>query len=210
MGRSTVSGHPGERLELPWWLGVGLAAAGYVLLGWVVPSLAGAHSLLKPLVAAAQASAALVALLFVALAARSLLFSYRRRRALDLETSLATLRALPRERFAQFMAAAFRSEGYEVSAPASDDSRIDAVLTRDTERLVVQHRHWRNATIGAATLHELYDSLPRESASGCVFVTTGDYTPEALRFAAGKPVRLIAGRELERMLRARQAAVAAT
>lgn len=192
MGRGTISGHPGERLELPWWLGVVLAIAGYVILKWGIPSLAGAS--------------ALVAMLFLAWAAHSLFSSDRRRRALDLETSLATLRALPRERFEQFMAAAFRSEGYEVSASESRDGPVDALLTRAAERLIVQHRHWRNATIGAATLHELYGRLPRESATGCVFVTTGDYTSEARRFAAGKPVRLIAGRELERMLRLRDAA----
>lgn len=202
MGRSTVSGHPHARLELPWWLSVILAAAAYVLLRWVIPSLAGSSVAFKPLVATAHSAAAVVAVLFLAFAAYSLALAYRRRRGLDLETSLAMLRALPRERFEHLMTAAFRSEGYEISEPANRDCGIDCVLVRGNDKLLVQYRHWRNATMGAATLRELCDRLQAESATGCVFVTTGDYTHEAARFAAGKPMRLIAGRQLERMLRA--------
>ncbi|HEX6007443.1 MAG TPA: restriction endonuclease [Burkholderiales bacterium] len=201
MHRGTVSEHAKARTEWPWWLGVILAGAAYVILKWIIPSLAGSSGPLKPLVATAQSSAALVAIMFLAYAALSLGLAFRRRRALDLETSLATLRALPRERFAHFLEAAFRREGYEMSSPASGDSAIDAVLTRGNERLLVQYRHWRNATLGAAMLQALCDCAGEESAAGCVFVTAGNYTPEAVRFAAGKPVRLIGGRQLERMLR---------
>ena len=59
----------------------------------------------------------------------------------------------------------------------------------------------RPSALGAAMLQALCDCAGEESASGCVFVTAGNYTPEAVRFAAGKPVRLIGGRQLERMLR---------
>jgi len=201
MEKGPIAGLAQARVELPWWLGVVLAAAAYVVLKWVLPAIAGSSALLKPVAATGQSFAAVVALLFLLHAGWSCVLAYRRRRALDLEMSLATLRALPRERFEHFVTTAFRNEGYAVTRSASRDRGIDLVLARGAEKLLVHCRHWRSARMGAGTLRELYAHLNAERATGCVFVTTGDFSNEAFEFAAGKPVRLIAGRELERMLR---------
>lgn len=201
MGKGTISGLPEEWLEPPWWLGVVLAVVAYVLLKWVIPAVAVTTGLLKPVASTSQASAAYVGALFLALTGLSLILAYRRRRALELETSLATLRAMSRERFAHFAAAAFQSEGYAITHADRRDSGIDFVLTRGAERVLVQYHRWRSDRIEDVVLRELHDRMIGESASGCVYVTAGDYTDDALRYAAGKPLRLIAGRELERMLR---------
>jgi restriction endonuclease Mrr len=44
-------------------------------------------------------------------------------------------------------------------------------------------------------------------ANSCVLLTTGDYSDDARQFAAGKPIRLIAGGELEKMLSSAKRAV---
>lgn len=208
MQKGTISQDSQVRARLPWWVGMGLAAAAYVGLKWVLPSVAGSSAVLKPFASTAQSSAALVALVFVGLAAFSVVRAYRTRHALDLEMSVGALRALPRERFEHFARTAFENEGYAV-AQAHPEHGADLVLTRGNERLVVQCRRWRSEVIDAEPLRELHRSAEAEAASGCVFVTTGEYTESARRFAAGKPLRLIAGRDLDRMLRGVESAASA-
>jgi restriction system protein len=144
-----------------------------------------------------------LALIFLALSGLSLFLAYRRRRVLDLEMSLATIRALPRRRFEQFAAEAFRNQGYAVSerGSAGQDRGVDLILRRANQKVLVQCRRWRSETIDIGPVRELYDVMASEQASGCVFLATGGYSNDALRFAAGKAMRLIAGRELEKTLR---------
>lgn len=203
MARSTSLGPLDDGVELPWWAGFVFAAIVYVFLKWVFPSVSGSSAVLKPLAAGAQSSAGLWALIFLVLAGFSPLRAYRRRRLLDLETSLATIRALPQRRFEQFAAEAFEKEGHAVArcGSAGYERGIDFTLRRGQEKVLVQCRRWRSATIDSAPLRELHDLMAAEQASGCAFVTTGGYDEDALQFAAGKPIRLIGGRELEKMLR---------
>ena len=200
--KRTGAGLTYERFELPWWSGMVLGAVLYIALRWVVPSVGELSPAIATAASAARSSAAFIALLCVAHSVISLLLAYRKRRHLDLEISLAALRALPRERFEHFAAEAFRSEGYAVAESASRDCGADLEITQGDERLVVQCRRWRSDITDAAPLREVCACMESTGASGCVFVTTGIYGDEALAFAAGKPLRLVAGRELERMLRA--------
>ncbi|MBI4204115.1 MAG: restriction endonuclease [Betaproteobacteria bacterium] len=203
MARRTSSGRLDDGVELPWWVSVVFAAIIYIFLNWIFPSLAGSNVFLKNLAAAAQASAGLLALLFLVLAGLSLLLEYRRRRLLDLQVSLATIRALPRRRFEQFVAEAFHGQGYAVSErdSAAPDRGVDLVLTRGNEKVLVQCRRWRSETIDIAPVRQLYDVMVSEQASGCTLLASGAYSNDALRFAAGKPIRLIGGQALEKMLR---------
>jgi restriction system protein len=209
MARSTSSALLDDRVELPWWVGVVIAAIIYVFLKWVFPLVAGSNEFLAQLAATAQSSAGLLALIFLALASLSLFLAYRRRRLLDLEVSLATIRALPQRRFEQFVAEAFQNQGYSVSETGSaGDCGVDFILRRGNEKVLIQCRRWRSETIDIAPVRGLYDVIAAEHASGCAVLTTGGYSSEAFRFAAGKPVRLIAGPELEKMLRGVKRAVA--
>ena len=203
MARDTSLGPLDDGMELPWWAGFVFAALVYVFLKWVFPSVTASSALLEPLAAGARSSAALWALIFLVLTSLSPLRAYRKRRLLDFETSLATIRALPQQRFEQFAAEAFQSEGYAVShcGTADRDRGVDFTLKRDQEKVLVQCRRWRSATIDSAPLRALHELMAAEKASGCAFVTTGGYGEDALQFAARKPIRLIRGRELEKMLR---------
>jgi HJR/Mrr/RecB family endonuclease len=187
--------------ELPWWSGVAIGVLLYVLLTWVVPPVAASRPGLATAISAASASAVFIALPFITCSVILLLLTYRKRRELDLEVTLAALRALPRERFEHFAAEAFRSEGYVVAASAHRDCAADLVLTREGQNVIAQCRRWRSNLIDAAALSELHSCMEITRATGCIMVTAGDYDAAAREFAAEKPLRLIGGRELERMLR---------
>lgn len=201
MGRRAGAVLSQDRLELPWWFGLAAGALLYVLLKWIAPAVVVTLSpALSPAAAALRASAGFVALLPVACFLVWVLVDFRKRRALDHEISLAALRALPREHFERFLAEAFRREGYVVTPSDHRDCGADLVLTRDNDKLLVQCRRWRGDVNDDAPLRELHACMSAAAASGCAMVITGHYGAEARAFAAGKPVRLIAGRELERML----------
>jgi restriction system protein len=55
--------------------------------------------------------------------------------------------------------------------------------------------------VGVKPVRELFGVLAAEQADRAVFITSGIYTDEALRFAAGKPVELVDGAQLAEMLR---------
>lgn len=190
------------RVEPPWWSGLALGAALYALLKWIVPPIVVILSpALSPAAAAVGASAALVALLSVACFLLWMLHEHRKRRILDRQMSLAALRALPRERFERFLAEAFRREGYVVSQSEHCERAADLMLTRGNENIIVQYRRWRGDLDDATPLRELYAAMRAAGSSGCAMAITGEYGSDVIAFAAGKPVRLIAGPELERMLR---------
>jgi restriction system protein len=201
MAKTINSGLLHDRMELPWWVAVVFAATIYAFLKWIFPSIAGSGVFLKSLAATAQSLAGLLAAIFLALGGLSRLLAFRRRRVLDLEMSLATIRALPQRRFEQFATEAFEKQGYSVAqCDSAGPDCGEFILTRGNEKVLVQCRRWRSESIDSVPVRELYEAMAAAQASSCALLTTGDYSDDARRFAAGKRIQLVAGRELEKML----------
>jgi len=53
---------------------------------------------------------------------------------------------------------------------------------------------------GVKEIREFFGVLVSERADRGIFVTTGNFTRDALDFAVGKPIEMIAGTELEKLL----------
>jgi restriction system protein len=96
---------------------------------------------------------------------------------------------------------AFRSRGFSVEprGGASADGGIDLVLTKGRERFLVQCKHWRANKVGVSVVRELYGAMAAEGAVGGFVVTSGRFTDEARRFAAGREIELLDGEKLARM-----------
>jgi restriction system protein len=199
----------------PW--PVGVVAGIFVLLFGkvVVPGVLAAsdNQFLKPL-GAAVSGGALDALLWVVAGACwvaalvSLLSRGRRRRLLDTQTGLSSLRALSWRDFERLVAEAFHRRGYAVAETGlgGADGGIDLLLQRDGRRTLVQCKQWKTQRVGVVTVREQFGLLTHHGADEAILVTTGDYTAEAKAFARGKPIRLIAGEELFDMVRGVQQA----
>lgn len=85
----------------------------------------------------------------------------------------------------------------------SHDGGIDVVAADDTPitggRVVVQcKRH--AGTIGASVVRDLYGALTHERAMKEILITTSSFSVDARRFAEGKPLELIDGATLRRLL----------
>jgi restriction system protein len=74
------------------------------------------------------------------------------------------------------------------------------VLRKNGEKLLVQCKHWKMARIGVKVVRELYGVVAAEGASGGIVICSGTFTQEAHDFAKGKPMELVEGAALGRMV----------
>ncbi len=104
--------------------------------------------------------------------------------------------------FEGYLAEYFRRRGASVTyrGGASADGGVDLVLEDTSGRRIVQAKHWKNRSVGVVPLRALWGVLDDENAHGAVFVTSGEFTPDALRFAEGKRLELIGRTQLLRLV----------
>jgi len=110
----------------------------------------------------------------------------------------AAIRAMKRPNLQLLLAEAFRLQGFLVKEIGGESA--DMVLLKDEGTYLVDCRHWNSPEVGANAPGHLYGAMGRLGAKGGFVVTAGRFTPDALEFARGLNVELIAGRELARML----------
>ena len=80
------------------------------------------------------------------------------------------------------------------------DGGVDLILRRGGEKLLVQCKHWRMDKVGVKIIRELYGVITAEGATGGIAISSGEFTQEAKDFARGKPLELINGTGLEKIV----------
>ena len=140
----------------------------------------------------------------------SFLKSRQRRQLLDTRDGLQSLTAISwrssRCWSAKPSAARVR---IEETGLGGADGGIDLVLRKDGRRTLVQCKQWKRQRVDVRTVREMYGLLAHHGADAVKIVSTGDYTPDAARFADGKPIELITGDQLLRLVEAVKQAPAA-
>ena len=131
----------------------------------------------------------------------------QRRRLLDQQSGVTSIRDLSWQELEHLVAEAYRRQGYgvEETGSPSGDGGVDVRLSRPGELVLVQCKQWRTRRVGVRPARELYGVMASEGATRGVLVTCGSFTPEAQRFAEGKPIELVGGRDLWELVRAVQA-----
>lgn len=137
-------------------------------------------------------------IIFLTGAAVSAIKGKRRRKLLDKQSSIESIRALSWQEFELLVAEAFRRKGFKVleNGGGGPDGGIDLILQRDGKKSIVQCKRWRTLSIGVSHIRELYGVMNAVQANDCVFVISGNYTADARLFAEEKPIWLIDGAEL--------------
>jgi restriction system protein len=102
----------------------------------------------------------------------------------------------------------FRRRGFAVAETGGGgaDGGVDLVLSRGTDRYVVQCKQWRAWRVGVEPVRELYGVITAKRAAGGFVVTSGTFTDEAKRFAEGREIELINGEQLAGAIRQQAAA----
>lgn len=199
--------------KLPWWLGAAFALTGYAVFhhfatldrGLLFAFGATLESTLQHLARmSSQVMQYLVPLVFGLAAMVSFFGRSKRQRTAKVLTALPkrTLGQMTWQEFELATAEAFRGQGYtvELQGGGAPDGGIDLVLERDDERYLVQCKHWRANKVGVPIIRELYGIMAAEGIAGGFVVTSGSFTRQARRFAAGREIELIDGQRLTAML----------
>lgn len=185
-------------IKAPWWVSAMLGVVLFIGLRWGLPVWAGDNKSKQMLVAAAVGIAPAILFLFGLFAAAAFWFGRRRRKLLDAQTSLESLRNTPWKDFEFLVAEAYRRQGYAVdfSLGSGADGGVDLVLRRNGHTALVQCKQWKANSVGASVIREMFGIMTAEHANEAIVVTSGHFTREARAFAVGKPIRLVDGPQL--------------
>lgn len=117
--------------------------------------------------------------------------------------SVGSLNDMTWKEFEALVEEAYRLRGYTVRRIGGDgpDGGVDLVLDRGAEKVLVQCKQWRAMRVGVAVVRELYGAMAAQGAASGIVVTSGSFTPDAVDFASGRNIQLMAGRELHELIR---------
>ena len=189
-------------MHVPAWLCLPLAALVFVAVEMGLAILGAQNPLLKGIAQNGQIFAGMAALMVLAAGFAAGVNKWKRRQLYDGQTSIESIRHLSWAAFELLIGEAYRRQGYEVTETGGGgaDGGIDLVLHRRGERILVQCKQWKVYKVGVKPIRELYGVLRSNGAGRAIFVTSGVYTQEARRFADGKPLELIDGDTLSRLI----------
>ena len=133
----------------------------------------------------------------------SALRARKRRRLLDRQRDLDSIQRLRWKDFESFLGEYYRRRVFSVeeNRQGGADGGVDLRL-RDRNGLhVVQCKQWLKRPVSVSIVRELYGVMVDQGAYRGSVVTSGTFTEEAEQFAEGKPMELVDGERLERMIR---------
>lgn len=195
---------------LPWWAGVALAVISYVILHRlaVPPAVTGlppgqmgdviTRSMFSALAGLGQYLVPLICLAGAGVSA----WRRHQRRTLISNTAQAkgadALDGMSWREFEILVGEAFRLQGFSVSETGGGgaDGGVDLVLSKGTEKFLVQCKQWKAYKVGVDVVRELYGVMAAKGATGGFVVTSGSFSEDAKAFADGRNVKLVDGHRL--------------
>ncbi len=142
-----------------------------------------------------------IAATLVLLAGIKLLQNRSRKAYLRTFNSVIDIRQLDWSKFEELVASAFVKEGYAATlSPQGTDGGIDIILKKRGRVHIVQCKHFKKQKVGVKVVREMFGVMVGMGASTCIVVCSGAFTKDAKAFAKGKPIRLIDGPSLIRMI----------
>lgn len=187
---------------LPWPLGVVFGLGGFAAARFGLPAALHDNAFAEAVVPAAN----FISWFLLAAGLLGALLSWvgrrQRRRMLDAQQGLESIAALGWRHFEQLVGEAFRRQGYTVEETGlgGTDGGIDLILRKDGRRVLVQCKQWRRRQVPVSVVREMYGLLAHHHADAVKIVCAGAFTRDAARFAEGKPIELIDGKELMGMI----------
>jgi restriction system protein len=187
---------------LPWWVSVLVAGFAFCTLQYILPSVKTDNLLIQGMVQAGPVMAPWFGFLFLVPVPISLLNSTRKKRLLDNQKDIESIRILPWKQFEELIGEAFRRQGYAVleNEGAGPDGGVDLWLRKNNNRYLVQCKQWKSQKVGVKVVREMYGLVAAHSAAGAIIVISGMFTQEARTFATGKTIDLIEGQQLVAMI----------
>ena len=167
--------------EQPWWVSLVVAMALFAVAQLVFPPVA-------PFIGAP----------FIALAVYVGWKQLRNISPATVEDRLTALRAMPWDDYGRIVSETYRRQGYTVEE--SGGGAFDFRLRKDNRITLVQCRRWKLNQVGVKPVQELHEAMDKLGAFSGVCISTGEFTVSARDFATGKPVTLLNGAALAKLV----------
>ena len=194
----------------PVWAGPVLAALFYALSRWFVPWLLAfvmsgnkfGEGIAQPISMFAERFAPLLAAGVLLIWVMAEIKKRIDRNRFERVSGSASIETLGWREFESLLSEAFRRQGFVVEHTGKDgsDGGVDQRLSKAGAITLVQCKHWKGRQVGVKIVRELLGVITSEGAQSGIVVTSGQFTAEAVEFAAKNPIRLIDGRELVQMI----------
>lgn len=115
---------------------------------------------------------------------------------------LPDIKAISWQEFEFLVGEYYRRKGYSVFEMGGDspDGGIDLLAKRNGEKIVIQCKHWKAFKVDVKIARELYGVMVDSTASGAVLITSGDFTQPTIDFVTDKPIELIDGPKLAKLI----------
>lgn len=183
--------------EAPWWVSVVVAAITNVGLTHILPNIETGNPIVDMIFKSFPYAGPFFAAIFL-LAAPFAFFNIRRKRKLlDDQQDIYSIKALSWKEFEELVAEAYRRQGFRVIENGfGPDGGVDVKLIKNNQTTLVQCKQWRSKNVGVAVIREMFGVMIAESASKVVIICCGVFTRDAISFAENKPIDLIGGAEL--------------
>jgi restriction system protein len=191
-----------DLVTLPWWFNLSLAAIVYVSLKYYLPGVEFQSPVFRGISDALPQLAGIFSGILIFTAALSAYLAWRKGELLDRQTSINSIKDLPWKDFEYLVAEAYRRQGYSVqeNTGGGADGGVDLVLEKEGRTTLVQCKNWRSKSVGVTTIRELFGVVTAEGAAEGIVVCSGYYTRDAIAFADGKPLTLVDGSDLARLI----------
>ena len=163
-------------MDLPWWVSVIAAALVYVALALILPSYCAEDScpsILRPIISIISSFAPFVAFLFVIPAAGSVHRVWRKRKLLDDQVDIESIRNLDWRRFEELVGEYYRRQGFRVieNRVAGADGGVDVRFENHEGVHLVQCKRWRTSKVNVSIIRELFGVVTAEAAASGIVVT---------------------------------------
>lgn len=86
------------------------------------------------------------------------------------------------------------------STPLTNDGGIDGILRKDSRVVVLQCKNWKGSKVGSPQLRDFLGAIIASKADSGIMCTTNDFTNDAIKWAADKPIELINGDKVLQMI----------
>lgn len=192
--------------QMPWWISVCVAGVVYLSLRYIFPSIEFESQAFKSL-ATMSPGMAWISIIFLFPAVLSAAEAFRKRKLLDRQKGIDSIRSLTWKEFEELLAEAYRRQGYIVRENESTgpDGGVDVVLEKGGNLFLVQCKHWKSNKVGVKEVRELFGVMAKRKATGGIVIASGMFTQEAQSFAAGEAIDLVGGNQLVEMIQSVQA-----
>ena len=190
-------------MVLPWWCSPIAAITAYVGLGSILPALLPVEDpLFLGISRGLPHLATFFALVFLIPMPFAFFNTRSKKRLLDAQSGIESIRSLSWKQFEELVAEAYRRDGYSVreNQKAGADGGVDVRLQKDGKLHLVQCKQWKSQKVGVSVVREMFGIMVAEGAATVSVLTSGYFTQESKNFAEGKPIDLVDGPALSKLV----------